>query len=378
MVALKTPVPKGLSQADFVNIEAYVRYLEVQLEYAKMKEEMDKFREAQSNVNREEGGQEDHDAVVEEGPVERDEDRAGGRGDEEAGVKEFRLIKGAEKAKNPGKLVIGESQRFTFQTTKKVQGKMRHHYACVKKFERRGKYEEQCKAKAIVETDEDGENPTMIKSSNLDDHNHDVRKCEVVAWDIFEDMEAMIIGDYSLLPSVVVKRVMLKYQTMFRNDPDLWADIQSSLPSDESMSKRVRRVRSQRFGKVPKNREELDLKSLMDRLKAEGGENVVILDSNDMWENEDFKKEFEEDELFQDDEKPKRAVLFTTSGLLNQLAASSKWSQVIKDLLRYIYLSWEHLKSRKCIIVFLKRKNKLFFARTALTGSVQGNSNNSS
>ena len=63
MVALKTPEPKGLSQADFVNIEAYVRYLEVQLEYAKMKEEMDKFREAQSNVNREEGGQEDHDLV---------------------------------------------------------------------------------------------------------------------------------------------------------------------------------------------------------------------------------------------------------------------------------------------------------------------------
>ena len=97
------------------------------------------------------------------------------------------------------------------------------------------------------------------------------------------------------------------------------------------MSKRVRRVRSQRFGKVPKNREELDLKSLMDRLEAEGGENVVILDSNDMWENEDFRKEFEEDELFQDDEKPKRTVLFSTSELLNQLAASSKWSQVIKD-----------------------------------------------
>ena len=79
MVALKTPEPKGLSQADFVNIEAYVRYLKVQLEYAKMKEEMEKFREAQFNVNREEWGQGDHDAVVEEGPVERDEDRAGGQ-----------------------------------------------------------------------------------------------------------------------------------------------------------------------------------------------------------------------------------------------------------------------------------------------------------
>ena len=79
MVALKTPEPKGLSQADFVNIEAYVRYLEVQLEYAKMKEEMEKFREAQFNVKREEGGQGDHDAVFEEGPVERDEDRAGGQ-----------------------------------------------------------------------------------------------------------------------------------------------------------------------------------------------------------------------------------------------------------------------------------------------------------
>ena len=68
-----------MSQADFVNIEAYVRYLEVQLEYAKMKEEMEKFREAQFNVKREEGGQGDHDAVFEEGPVERDEDRAGGQ-----------------------------------------------------------------------------------------------------------------------------------------------------------------------------------------------------------------------------------------------------------------------------------------------------------
>ena len=95
MVSLKTPKPKGLSQADFVNIEAYVRYLEVQLEYAKMKDEIEKFKEAQFYVNHEEGGQGDLDAVVEEGPVERDEGRvAGERGDEKAGAKEFRLITG--------------------------------------------------------------------------------------------------------------------------------------------------------------------------------------------------------------------------------------------------------------------------------------------
>ena len=122
MVSLKTPEPKGLSQADFVSIKEYVPYLEAQLEFAKMKEEMEKFKEAQFNVNHDKGGQGDRGVVVEEGSVERDEGGTGERDDEEAGAKDLRFIKGAEKAKNPGKLIIGEIQRFTFQTSKKVQG----------------------------------------------------------------------------------------------------------------------------------------------------------------------------------------------------------------------------------------------------------------
>ena len=55
-----------------------------------------------------------------------------------------------------------------------------------------------------------------------------------------------------------------------------------------------------------------------------GGENVKILDSNEMWQDPDFRARFSEE--YQSAGPPPRALLFTTDELLTQLAVSLKWS----------------------------------------------------
>ena len=335
MVSLKTPeVPKPMSRADFVSVEAYVKYLEQQIEFTKMKEEMQKLKrnmekgpvteEAADEVPLEDLGPDEEADVESGGREESEEEEMEGQ---EEGVEKTRFIKGHSKAKNPGKLVVDEKQRFIFNSARSFEGGIKNYYICAQKQERKGK--DKCKVSAVIETDKDGENPIMTKAPILSEHNHRIEKSLVIKWDIMADMETMMVGDVSLLPNVVMKRVILKYQQKYRNNPDLWMEVQSSLPTDESMTKRLRNIRMKSFGRLPQSRDELDLKSLLEKLKEWGGENVLILDSDKMWEDEKFRAEFSGDELFADGETPQRALLFITPILLQQLAGATKWSQVL-------------------------------------------------
>ena len=339
MVSLKTPeVPKPMSRADFVSIEAYVLYLEQQIEFTKMKEEMAKMKRDMGKR----APEEDEVTMEDLGPDE-EADVGGGEGEEEEEEEEevevereeggIRFIKGYSTARNPGKLIVGEKQRFVCGSSRNFEGGIKNYYNCAHKHENKGRKEDMCKVSVLIQTDKDGENPNMSKAPILSEHNHVVDESLVVKWDIMADMETMMLGDVSLLPNVVMKRVILKYQQKHRANPDLWMQVQSILPPDESMCKRLRNVRMKSFGRLPQSREELDLKNLLENLKEWGGENVVILDSNKMWEEEDFRAEFCEDEMFADGETPKRTILFTTPMLLRQLAGSSKWSQVLIVLL---------------------------------------------
>ena len=72
---------------------------------------------------------------------------------------------------------------------------------------------------------------------------------------------------------------------------------------------------------VPRSRDDLDLQRLLGNLVEWGGENMEVLDSNTMWDK--VKHNFSEAGA-----PPHRVLLLTSPVLLQQLAASEKWSQV--------------------------------------------------
>ena len=108
MVSLKTPpVPSPMSRADLSSVEAYIKYLELQIEYGRMKEAIKRMEEEGEKVT-ETGVDAAEETIVEDV---RGGEEAVEEEEEENGV-ETMFLKGHTNAQNPGKLVIGSKQRF--------------------------------------------------------------------------------------------------------------------------------------------------------------------------------------------------------------------------------------------------------------------------
>ena len=149
----------------------------------------------------------------------------------------------------------------------------------------------------------------------------------LVIWKIISDIQEGFLKDETVQPSLIRKKTVLKYQVKYRSQPELWQDVLSLLPSDQNIDKQLRKLRFKNQGKVPSSRDEIDLETIIENLKSWGGENVMVLDSDKMWEDEEFRDIFKDEEGF--DATPERVLLFTSPLLLTQLANSQKWSQVI-------------------------------------------------
>ena len=111
---------------------------------------------------------------------------------------------------------------------------------------------------------------------------------------------------------------------MYRTKPDIWHQIQSLLPSDDSIDRRLRELRNNLIGNVPETRDGLDIKNLLENLQEFGSDNIEVLDSLKMWQDEEFRKNIDNDFSLDD---PPRVLLLTTPKMLEQLANSAKWSQ---------------------------------------------------
>ena len=134
MVSLKTPpVPSPMSRADFASVEAYIKHLELQIEYGRMKEAIKRMEEEGEKVT-ETGVDAAEETIVEDV---RGGEEAVEEEEEENGV-ETMFLKGHTNAQNPGKLVIGSKQRFTAQRNKKTDDGHRYFYHCARKAENRG------------------------------------------------------------------------------------------------------------------------------------------------------------------------------------------------------------------------------------------------
>ena len=329
MVSLKTPdSPVEKKRPDFETVEEYVKYLELRVEYQTMKESIEKIRRQLKSGD-----------PPKETPVEEAEKRGEGIADitENSEDESFSFLKGHEDSKNPGKLIVGK-QRFTSVRTNKTENGFSYNYQCAVKAEsKRDKGRETCKASLIVETDEEGSDISLRTIPRESEHSHVCEESEKIKWEIIADIQECFSKDETVQPSLVRKKTILKFQVKYRSEPDLWQEVLLLLPSDQNIDKQLRKMKLKRQGKVPKTREEIDIATIIENLKSWKGENVMVLDSDEMWQDEEFKNIFKDEEGF--DTTPERVLLFTTPLLLTQLANSPKWSQVNRPILITFTLS---------------------------------------
>ena len=326
MVSLKTPdSPAERNRLDFKTIEEYVEYLELKVEYQTMKDRTEKIRrqlkkgdpptktvETFAETPAEEIEEGEQGEVADATEVEEDES--------------YTFLKGHQDSKNPGKLIVG-IQRFTSARTKETENGFRYFYQCALKAESKGKKGgELCKASLAVDTNEEGGEVSLSKIPRESDHNHRCEKSQAIRWQIMAEITECFSSNETVLPSIVRKKTILKYKVKYRSEPELWQEILLLLPSDENIDKRLREIRLKHQGKLPKSKEEIDVATILENLKNWGGENVLVLDSDQMWLEEEFRDIFKDEEGF--DSTPARVILFSSPLLLTQLANSSKWSQV--------------------------------------------------
>ena len=328
MVSLKTPdSPVEKKRPDFETVEEYIKYLELRVEYQTMKESIEKIRKQLKSGDQKETRVEEAEGDEAEGAEEAEGDADITENSED---ETFSFLKGHEDSKNPGKLVVGK-QRFTSVRTKKTENGFSYNYQCAVKAEsKRDKGRETCKASLIVETNEDGSDISLRTIPRESEHSHVCEESQKIKWEIISDIQECFSKDETVQPSLVRKKTILKFQVKYRSEPDLWQEVLLLLPSDQNIDKQLRKMRLKRQGKVPKTREDIDIATIIENLKSWKGENVMVLDSDEMWQDETFRNIFKDEEGF--DTTPERVLLFTTPLLLTQLANSPKWSQVNRPL----------------------------------------------
>ena len=329
MAPLNAPAsPPPMTRADFVNVDAYIRHLELQVEYGKIKSALEKERQAvdRASQNREELLLREEQEVLDEAVNAEDVGGAEELDQVEEAVENL-FLRGYDRSTNPGKLIVGNRQRFTCQRTQKIENGQRFFYYCATRAENRGNKEKMCRASTVVEKKENGE-ITLTTTPKLEQHNHMVEESKAVKWRIMNDMEALFQEDLTTLPSQVRKRILLKFKILYQNKPEIWEEVISLLPSNDAIDKRLRSVRLRSLGKLPRSREDLNIENLLENMGESGGGNIKVLDSAKLWREEDFRAIFRDVDGFADDVAPDRVVVFTTDALLSQLALSAKWSQV--------------------------------------------------
>ena len=102
---------------------------------------------------------------------------------------EIRFVK-SKTHRNLGKIISGKQQ---FICNKRVKGKTEdggstYYYDCARKHEGKGQGTS-CKAKAIIKTNDIGENVEVVKLAKLTDHNHICDQGRVLKWLLYEELE---------------------------------------------------------------------------------------------------------------------------------------------------------------------------------------------
>ena len=64
----------------------------------------------------------------------------------------------------------------------------------------------------------------------------------------------------------------------YKNDEELWRDINLELGGDKNLDRMIQRAKQKKVGKKLKNRDEVDAKAFFE---ASGGRDIIIIDSDE-------------------------------------------------------------------------------------------------
>ena len=124
-------------------------------------------------------------------------------------------------------------------------------------------------------------------------------------------------------PSEVRKKVVGKFREKYRNQPDAWDQLEVLLTEDPNIDRHLNALRHKTLGNLPTSRDAIKVDKILKVLQEEGGQNVKLLDSNEMWKDPGFRERFSEE--FQAKGVPSRAMLFTSDKLLQQMATVTRF-----------------------------------------------------
>ena len=190
--------------------------------------------------------------------------------------------------RNLGKIISGKQQ---FICNRRVKGKAEdggstYYYDCARKHDGKGQGPgSSCKAKAIIKTNDIGEDLEVVKIAKLTDHNHICDMGRVLKWLLYEEIEKKILSDLMQKPSEVRKKVVAQFREKYRNQPDIWDQLEVLLTEDPNIDRHLNALRHKTLGNLPKSRDAIKVDQILKLLQEEGGQNIKLLDSNEMWKD---------------------------------------------------------------------------------------------
>ena len=213
---------------------------------------------------------------------------------------------------HPGKLIINGKEKFTCNKVKENI----LFYHCTEK--RRLK----CKSKARVEITENNVGSKEFKVTKWEsNHNHNTSEGKVLAEKLIlemkEKMQEGLRSNTSIKASDIRKTILQRYKLRYENGTEeektVWQEAIHCLPKDTSIDKTLNKIKQQYYGNIPKGRNDFEPNKVLEALREHGGESILVLDSKDLMEH-------------QNEEDPKRILIFTTQRLLKKMGQCKKGS----------------------------------------------------
>ena len=156
----------------------------------------------------------------------------------EEDINDIQFVKGRPGAQTLGKLVVGQKQQFVCNRKVKYEGGSTYYYDCARKHEGKGKGPgASSKAKAIVTTNDVGEDTKVVKMPKLTDHNHVCDAGRVVKWLLYEELDKEFLQNIMAKPSEVRKKVCCHFKEKYSDQPEVWNQVVALLPADHHIDR---------------------------------------------------------------------------------------------------------------------------------------------
>ena len=117
---------------------------------------------------------------------------------------------------------------------------------------------------------------------------HKTIEGEILVQEIISIMEEKRYADkLTEKPSVIRKQVIKEFLDKYGNTP-VWNDILENIQEDAVIDRKLTRIREKVWGNLPRNRDDLDIRRVVESMP--GSEDLIVMDSNELVEEDDFKE----------------------------------------------------------------------------------------